>query len=190
MSRESAPGVVTALLSDWQRGEASALDALLPLVYDELHAIAARSLRRERGDHTLQPTALVNEAYMRLVGQQEVAWNNRAHFLAISAQLMRRVLLDHARRRQAEKRGGEVEIVRLDTAAAGWPVRRDLDVIALDDALTRLGVIDPQQARVVELRFYAGLSVEETAEALGVSPTTVKREWRMARAWLLRELER
>lgn len=189
MIDESRPGVVTSLLVDWQHGDAAALDALLPVIYDELRRIAARYLRRERVEHTLEPTALVHEAYFRLVGQQGVAWHNRAHFFAIAAQLMRRVLIDHARRKQAEKRGGDVEVVRLDTAAADLPERREIDVVALDEVLTRLAEIDAQQARVVELRFFAGLNVDETAEVLGVSPTTVKREWRMARAWLLRELE-
>lgn len=179
---------VTRLLSDWKSGDASALDELAAAVYSELRRIADRYLRRERSDHTLQPTALVHEAFIRLVGQ-DASWQNRSHFFGVAAEIMRRILVDHARRKQAEKRGGEAEIIQLtddveDAAAAS------VDLVALDDALTRLAMIDPQQSRIVELRFFTGLSIEETAEALQVSPSTVKREWRMARAWLFRELKK
>ena len=180
---------VTALLAECSLGDKLALDALLPVVYEELRQIAERSLRHERADHTLQPTALVNEAYMRLAGQHHVSWQNRAQFFGVSAQIMRRILIDHARGKQAGKRGGEVQIVRI-TTGVDIPQQANLDVVALDDALRNLEALDARQAKVVEMRFFGGLSVEETAEALGVSPMTVKREWRMARAWLLRELER
>lgn len=180
---------VTSLLAEWAHGDRAAFDQLMPLIVDELHRIAARYLRGERGEHTLQPTALVNEAYMRLVDQQRVAWQNRAHFFGVSAEIMRRILVDHARRKQADKRGGGVATVVLDENI-DWPDERDLSLVALDDALVALAQLDPQQSKVVELRFFAGLSVEEAAEVLGVSPTTIKREWRMARAWLLREMEK
>lgn len=179
-------GNVTALLADWSSGDQRALDALLPLVYAELHRMAEQHLRRERGAHTLQPTALVHEAYLRLVDQEDVTWEGRAHFFAVSARIMRNILVDHARRRLAGKRGGGAETITLD-ANAEWAQPR-VDVVAVDDALNALAAVDEQQARVVELRFFGGLSIEETAAALGVSPTTVKREWKMARAWLLREL--
>ncbi|HEX7708808.1 MAG TPA: sigma-70 family RNA polymerase sigma factor [Thermoanaerobaculia bacterium] len=179
---------VTELLVNWSRGDKAALDRLMPLIYEEMRRIAARYLRNERSEHTLQPTALVNEAYMRLVGQKDVSWQNRAHFLGVSAEIMRRILVDHARRRQAEKRGGGVDLVTLDDQI-DWPDQKDLSLLALDDALTLLSELDPQQSKVVELRFFGGLSVEETGEALGISATTVKREWRMARAWLLRQLQ-
>lgn len=180
---------VTAILVSWSEGRREALDELVPLIYDELHRIAARYLRQERAEHTLQPTALVHEAWLRLIDQQNVNWQNRAHFFGVSAELMRRILVDHARRKKAEKRGGGAATVVLDENIE-WSARRDLDLVDLDDALEALAKLDPQQSKVVEMRFFGGLSVEETAEALGVSPTTVKREWRMARAWLLRELEK
>ncbi len=179
---------VTALLASWRRGDTHALDELMPLIYSELHRIAARHLRRERPDHTLQPTALVNEAFMRLIDQQNVQWQNRAHFFGVAAESMRRILVDHARRRLAGKRGGGVVTVAL-REGMDWPDGRDLNIVELDDALQALARLDPQQSKVVELRFFAGLSVEETAEVLGVSATTVKREWRMARAWLVREMD-
>ena len=178
---------VTGLLQAWVGGDAAALDRLVPIVYDELHRQAQRYLRRENPGHTLQTTALVHEAYLRLVDQREARWQNRAQFFGVAAQVMRRILVDHARRHQAAKRGGSAVPVPLEegeVAARG----SDVDLVALDDALTRLAAVDPQQARVVELRYFTGLGIEETAEALGISPATVKREWAMARAWLKREL--
>jgi RNA polymerase sigma factor (TIGR02999 family) len=183
------PGNVTELLRAHRAGDADALERLVPLVYGELRRQAARYLRRERDNHTLQPTALVHEAYMRLADQRDVAWQNRAHFFGIAAQIMRRVLVDHARGRGREKRGGGVAPVVLDDALA-IAAERDLDLVALDDALSALAELDARQARIVEMRFFAGLEVEEVAEALGVSPTTVKRDWSLARAWLRRQLRR
>lgn len=181
----------TALLLQWSGGDRSALDALFPVVYAELRRMADVRLRHERDAHTLQPTALVHEAYLRLVDQDRTRWNDRAHFFAVAAEIMRRVLVDHARRRAASKRGAGVLAVPLDDIAetVAQPEVRDLELLAMDDALTRLGELDPQQARVVELRFFAGLDVEEVATVLGVSSRTVKREWRAARAWLLSEIE-
>lgn len=187
MSDAEAGRSVTQLLAAWSGGDAAALDALMPLVYDELRRVAGRQLASERGSHTLQPTALVNEAFLRLVDQTRASWKDRTHFYSVAAQIMRRILIDHARRRLAGKRGGGAETVSLD-GVADWPEPRDLDVILLDEALTELATFDPRQSRVVELRFFAGLSVEETAEALQLSTATVKREWRMARAWLVRQL--
>lgn len=167
--------------------EKEALDKLMPAVYDELRRQAARYLRREHAGHTLQTTALIHEAYMRLVDQRNVQWQNRAQFFGIAAQMMRRILVDHARTKKRAKRGGSD--VKVSLADATIPVEeRDLDVIALDEALTRLAEIDEQQSRVVELRFFSGLTVEETAEVMGISPATVKRDWSMAKAWLHREL--
>lgn len=181
------PREVTALLRDWSGGDRQALERLMPLVYGELRRLAASYLRRERPDHTLQPTALVNEAYLRLVDQRSVSWANRAHFFGIAAQLMRRILVDHARRRQAAKRAAVYRV----TATAGSPSGdRAPELLALDGALSDLEKLDARQARIVELRFFAGLTVEETAEVTGVSPATVKREWRTARAWLRREIGR
>ena len=178
---------VTELLRAWTAGEKAALDQLIPVVYDELRRQAARYLRRELPGHTLQTTALVNEAYVRLVDQKNVHWQNRAHFFGISAQLMRRILVDHARAKHRAKRGGSDLRVTLDEATA--VVRdREIDLVALDEALNRLAKIDLQQSRVVELRFFSGLNVEETAEALRVSPATVKRDWSVAKAWLYREI--
>ena len=173
---------VTQLLQDWTGGNEAALERLLPLVYDELRRQARRYLAGERSDHTLQPTALVHEAFVRLVAQRGVRWQNRAHFFGVSAQLMRRILVDHARARAAAKRGGGEEGVAIPTpeSAAQPPV----EVVALDAALTQLAGLDPTQARVVELRYFGGLTVEETAEVLHISPATVKREWTMAKAWL------
>ena len=180
---------ITALLLAWNRGDSAALDALVPLVYDELHRLARRAMRRERSGYTMQTTALVNEAYVRLIDARSVRWQNRAHFFAISATLMRRVLVDFARARHRAKRGGHVRQVTLD-AALGVADGRDTDVLALDAALEALTTVDPRKGRVVELRFFAGLSVEETAEVLGVSTDTVTRDWKVARIWLMRELSR
>ncbi|MCC6587520.1 MAG: sigma-70 family RNA polymerase sigma factor [Bryobacterales bacterium] len=182
-------GELTQLLVDYSNGKREALDVLTPMVYKELRNLAARYLRRERSDHTLQSTALVHEAYLRLIDQNQVQWQNRAHFFGVAAQMIRRILVDHARTRHAQKRGGNAQKLSLDEAI-GLPEQRDLDIIALDDALKLLAELDPQQSKVIELRFFGGLSIEETAEALGISPATVKREWVTARAWLLRQLTR
>lgn len=180
---------VTQLLLEWRNGNERALDRLMPLVYDELRRLAASYMRRERPDHTLQPTALLNEAYLRLVDQTRIAWQGRAHFFGIAAQMMRRILLDHARQLKAAKRGSGGSKLPLE-AALGEPERQDVDVIALDEALTRLEELDPRQSRVVELRFFAGLEVNEVAEVLGISRATVNREWAIARTWLYREISR
>ena len=181
------PGHVTQLLERWGGGDRSALDELTPLVLGELRQLAAAYLRRERPGHTLQATALVNEAYLRLVGQRQGRWQGRRHFYGIAARLMRQVLVEHARRHGAEKRGGRQEAVSLGHAeeVAGSP---EVDVLAVHEALERLAAFDEQQARVVELRFFCGLSIEEAAEALGVGHATVEREWALARAWLRKEL--
>lgn len=180
---------VTMLLDSWSKGDQNALDQLTPVVYDELRRLAASYMRRERQDHTLQSTALVNEAYLKLVDQKNVVWQNRAHFFGIAAQMIRRILVDHARAHKAEKRGGGAGVLSLDEAI-GVPEKRDIEILSLNDALTRLTELDPQQGRIVELRFFTGLSIEETAEVVGVSPATVKREWAAARAWLFREISR
>jgi len=179
---------VIQLLLAWNSGDQSALDQLMPLVYDELRRAAKRYMRRERADHTLQTTAIVNEVYMRLIDARNVRWQNRAHFFAISAQLMRRILVDFARRRRGLKRGGEAEQVSFDEAL--MVADQSVDLVALDDALKSLAALAPRQSQVVELRFFGGLSEEEIAEALKVSPRTVRSDWNMARAWLLRELSR
>jgi RNA polymerase sigma-70 factor (ECF subfamily) len=178
---------VTRLLKAWSGGDQAALDALMPVVYAEVRRLAQSYLRRERPDHTLQPTALVNEAYLRLVDQRDVAWNSRSHFFGIAAQIMRRILVDHARARRANKRGSGLVPVVFDEALEVAQAQ-DLDVVALDDALKTLAELDARQARVVELRFFGGLSIEETAEVMALSPATVKREWTAARLWLKREL--
>ena len=183
------PSQVTKLLRGWRGGDRKALDALLPLVYGELRRLAHRHLRNERPDHTLQSTALVHEVYFRLVGQDLPEWEGRAHFFAIAAQLMRQILVDYARRHRASKRGSGVCMLTLDDALA-LPRRKDVDVIALDDALNTLAEIDPRQSRVVELRFFAGLSLEETSEVMGIATATVQRDWTAARAWLHREISR
>jgi RNA polymerase sigma factor (TIGR02999 family) len=184
----SSPDEVTRMLIAWSNGERGALDQLIPVVYGELRQLARRALRSERRDHTLQPTALVHEAYLRLVDQRNVNWQNRAHFFAIASQAMRRIVVDHARRHNAIKRGGDNMKVELEEAML-LPGARDLDVVKLDDALTTLAAFDPQQSQIVELRFFGGLSIEETAEVIGISPATVKRDWTMAKAWLHRELQ-
>ena len=179
---------VTQLLVEWGGGDRAALDRLLPLVFDELRRLAASYLRRERAGHTLQPTALVNEAYLRLIDQEGAQWQNRAPFFGIAANLMRQILVDHARQRSADKRGGS-QLQRLSLTQAERLVKQEeLDVLALNEALERLAEFDPQQARIVELKFFGGLTIEETAEVLGVSHATVEREWKLARAWLRREL--
>jgi RNA polymerase sigma-70 factor (ECF subfamily) len=179
-------GEVSGLLCAWSDGDQAALDRLTPIVYDELHRLARRYMRGERPDHSLQTTALVNEAYMRLVDYKRMQWQNRAHFFAVSAQLMRRILVEHARRHNL-KRGGGVQHIALDeTVVVGGT--RDADLVALDDALNELARLDPRKVQVVEMRFFGGLSVEETAEVLKVSAITVMRDWSSAKAWLYREL--
>ena len=178
---------VTRLLREWGEGNAEAMDDLLPLVYGELRRLARHYLRGERPDHTLQPTALVHEAYLKLLGQGPMAWQDRAHFIGVAATLMRRILVDHARAHRAEKRGGGATKLTLDDSVSFFQ-QRDVDLVTLDEALAHLAEIDPQQSRVVELRFFGGLTIEETAVALRVSPMTVKREWNMAKAWLHQEL--
>jgi RNA polymerase sigma factor (TIGR02999 family) len=178
---------VTALLGDWSRGNQSALDQLLPLVYAELRRIAARQLRSERVGHTLQPTALVHEVYLRLVDQRNVDWRNRAHFFGAAAQVMRRILVDHARRHAARKRGDGLHRVSMDEATE-LAAPEGIPVLALDQALDRLSTMDKELARMVELRAFAGMTIEEAACVLDVSPSTAKREWRTAKAWLTREL--
>jgi RNA polymerase sigma-70 factor (ECF subfamily) len=182
------PSEITLWLKQWSAGNDDALEALLPVVYAELHRQAANYLRHERVGHTLQPTALINEVYIRLINQQHVNWQNRAHFFGIAAQGMRRILVDHARSRHRDKRGGNAENVPIDSAVMAIPGSKTVDLIALDEALSRLAQFDERQARIVELRFFSGLSVEETAEALGISPATVKNDWRTAKAWLFREI--
>lgn len=178
---------VTAMLVAWSDGDKSALERLIPLVHDELHRLAHRYMNGERPGHMLQTTALVNEAYLRLVDSSHVRWQNRAHFFAVSAQLMRRILVDFARSRNYLKRGGDAVQVSLDKVLAISP-EPDADLVALDQALNALAAIDERKSRVVELRFFGGLNIEETAEVLKVSPDTVMRDWRLAKVWLLREL--
>jgi RNA polymerase sigma factor (TIGR02999 family) len=178
---------VTRLLVQWSGGDRNALEELMPLVYSELRKVAGRYLRRERSGHTLQCTALVNEAYLRLIDQHSVQWKNRAHFFGVAAEMIRRILVDYARSQHAQKRGADAPRISLDEAF-GVGQSRDLDLVALDEALSHLKQIDERQCRVVELRFFAGLSVEETAEVMDISPATVKREWVTAKAWLFREL--
>ncbi|HVG35453.1 MAG TPA: sigma-70 family RNA polymerase sigma factor [Pyrinomonadaceae bacterium] len=174
---------VTRLLIELTRGNHAAIDALLPLIYDELRSLASNYLRRERSDHTLQPTALVHEAYLRLVDQTRVNWQNRAHFFGVAAQMMRRILVDNARAHRAEKRGADFQKLSLDENI-DKAVESGTELLALDEALKLLAEIDEQKSRIIELRYFGGLSVEETAEVLGVTPVTVKRHWRMAKAWL------
>jgi RNA polymerase sigma factor (TIGR02999 family) len=180
---------VTALLARWRGGDARALESLIPLVYGELQSLARHYLRQERADHTLQSTALVHEAYVRLAGDAAPALQNRSHFFGIAARLMRQILVEHARAHRAAKRGGGVAALPLE-AAGDLPLRVDADLLALDEALTELTRLDERQGRVVELRFFSGLSIDETAEVMAISPATVSREWTTARAWLHRELSR
>jgi len=180
---------VTKLLVQWSKGDQAALEALVPLVYDELRRVARYYLKQEKQNHTLSSKALVHEAYLRLVNQKDVTWQSRAHFFGVAAQMMRRILVDHARRHGYAKRGGGALTLALDDAVA-TPQRREVDLVALDDALDTLAKLDERQSRMVELRFFGGLSIEETSEVLGVSTPTVKREWASARAWLYREISR
>jgi RNA polymerase sigma factor (TIGR02999 family) len=184
---EVPPHEVTQLLRAWSEGDERALEKLMPLVYDELHRLARRYMAGERPGHTLQTSALVNEAYLRLVDVKSLSWQNRAHFFGVSAQLMRRILVDFARSRRSLKRGGETLTVSLEEGSIVSRAR-GADVVALDDALKTLAAMDPRRSRVVELRFFGGLSAEESAEVLKVSPETILHDWKLAKAWLLREL--
>jgi len=175
------------ILKDWSAGNRASADALLSVVYDELRKIAARYLSKERSGHTLQPTALVHEAYMKLVDISDIRWQDRAHFFAVSANVMRHILVDHARAKRTKKRGGEVQRIALDDAS-GISDRADVDLLAVDDVLKELALFDEVQSQIVELRFFGGLTIEETAHVIGKSPATVKREWAMAKAWLHRKL--
>lgn len=179
---------VTQLLQDWSQGSREALDALLPLVHSELRKVAARHLGRERPGHTLQPTALVNEAYLRLVGQRDVQWQNRAHFVGVAAHLMRFILVDHHRKKRNAKRGGAAVRITFNEELDVADDRGNGDFLALDAALAKLAELDERKAKIAELKYFGGLNTEETAEALSISGATVVREWRLARAWLKREL--
>jgi RNA polymerase sigma factor (TIGR02999 family) len=180
---------VSELLANWNQGNAEAREALMPLVYNELRKLAASHLRRERSDHTLQPTALVHEVYLRLAEQKNVQWQDKSHFFGVAAQLMRRILVDHARSHMADKRGSGLPKASLNEAIA-MSRERPAELLALDESLTQLASADPQQGRIVELRVFAGLTIEQTAEVLGISPATVKRDWNLAKAWLLREIHK
>ncbi len=186
---EEAQEKVTQILLDWNGGDSDAPERLMPLVYDELRRLARYYLSRERSDHTLQATALVNEAYLRLVDATSIGWNDRAHFYGVAAQMMRRILVDHARSKTADKRGGGVIKLNLEEAEA-TPEQRASDLVALDDALTELAKIDPRKSKIVELRFFGGLTDEEIAHFLGISVRTVLRDWKMAKMWLYRELNK
>lgn len=181
-----SPEGVTQLLERWSQGDEEALGQLMPLVYNELHRLAGAYLRRERREHTLQPTALINETYLKLIDQRQPNWKNRAHFFGVAAQLMRRILVDHARRHHASKRAGDRFNVSLRNVGA-FGNQPDADLLTLHDALDQLAKIDPEQSRLVELRFFGGLTIEETAEVMEVSHATVEREWKIAKAWLKRE---
>ena len=183
----SSPGQVTALLRAWGGGDTTARDRLMPLVYAELRKMARRHMARERPGHTIQTTALVHELYLRLVDQERVRWQDRAHFFAIAAQLMRRILVDHARKRLNIKRGGKVDMVPLEAAGEVF-AKRAAEVVAIDDAVKTLSAVDERKGRIVELRFFGGLSIEETADVLGVSAGTIMRDWTLAKAWLKREV--
>ena len=183
------PSEVSLLLQEWRNGDRQALDDLLPLVYKELRRLAHFQLQKERPDHTLQSAALVHEAYLRLIGLNSAQWESRTHFFAIAAQLMRQILVDYARRHGARKRGGSICKLPLEEATTA-SLRKDVDVVALDDALNALSKIDPRQSRVVELRFFGGLSLQEISDAMEIAPATVQRDWTAARAWLHREISR
>jgi RNA polymerase sigma factor (TIGR02999 family) len=182
-----APADVTRLLRAWSQGDESALQNLIPMVYRELRRLAHRYMRRERPGHTLQTTALIHEAYQRLIDTPHIGWQDRAHFYAVCAQLMRRILVDYARSRRYQKRGGGIQLSMLDEMLVP-PSERGRDLVALDEALTALATVDPRKAEVVELRFFGGLTADETADVLKISPDTVLRDWKVARVWLLREL--
>ena len=184
------PPDITALLQDWSDGNQDVLEKLMPLVYEELRRQASQFLRRERQGHTLQATALIHEAYLKLIGQNQVEWQNRAHFFAIASTAMRRILVDHARERHREKRGGSAENLAIDEAMQISANEKSIDLIALDEALNRLAKLSERQARVVELRYFSGLSNDETAEVLGVSNGSVRNDWNIARAWLKQEISK
>jgi RNA polymerase sigma factor (TIGR02999 family) len=184
----ATPGEVTQLLINWSRGDETALNQLIPLIEAELRRLARRYMRWERPDHTLQTSALINEAYLRLVSQQDVEWQDRGHFFAVAAQAMRHILIDHARSYQSQKRGGGAYKLTLDDVAE-LSDQRAAELLALDEALINLAAVDPRKSQIVELRFFGGLSIEETAEAMMISPATVIREWRSARVWLRRTIE-
>ena len=179
---------ISLILKDWSGGKRGSEEVLLSLVYDELRRIARQYLRKERADHTLQPTALVHEAYMKLIDISDVSWQDRAHFFAVASNVMRHILVDHARARHTEKRGGEAQRIALEDAVQ-LSDKSDVDLLALDEAMHRLAEFDAQQSKIVELRFFGGLTIEETAHVIGVSPATVKREWTMAKAWLFNKLK-
>lgn len=181
---------ITQMLRDWGDGRSEALDELLPLVYNELRRLAASYLRKERPNHTLQTTALVHEAYLKLIDQRNVEWKNRGHFFAIAAQAMRRILVDHAKARHREKRGGSGEDASLEDVLVAAAQESNIDLVALDEALSKLARIDPQQVKIVELRYFTGLSLDETADVLGISRATVARDWQVSKAWLHREMTR
>ncbi|HJX93061.1 MAG TPA: sigma-70 family RNA polymerase sigma factor [Pyrinomonadaceae bacterium] len=181
------PNEVTQLLINWSKGDKAAFDELVSLVHGELHRIARRYMAKENPDHTLQTSALINEAYLRLINQQDIPWQNRAHFFAVAAQVMRHILVDHARKYSYAKRGGGARKIALDDAMIRMDQKAS-EIVALDDALKTLAVIDPRKSQIIELRFFGGLSIEETAEVMKISSPTVQREWRSAKAWLKREL--
>lgn len=185
---QQAPSEITQMLIELTDGNQEVVNHILPHIYDELKRLASSYLRRERSDHTLQPTALVHEAYMKLVDQKRVQWQNRAHFFGIAAQVMRRILMDHARKHQADKRGGEAEKLPIEEEILVVSHDRSAELVALDDALHTLASMDEQKAKIVELRYFGGLSIEETAEVMGVSVPTINRQWRMAKAWLYSQL--
>jgi len=190
IAEDNSGANVTELLRNWGEGDVQAMEKLLPLVYNDLRRRAALYLRRERSNHTLQATALVNEAYLRMVDQRKVVWRDRGHFLAVAAQAMRRILVDHARSRNSRKRGGPVENLPLEDVMLAASGEDEVDVIALDEALSRLATVDARQERLVELRYFVGLSLEEAADVLDISRATATREWALAKAWLFRELTR
>ena len=181
---------ISLILKSWNDGNRQSADELMAAVYEELHRIAAQYLRRERSDHTLQPTALVHEAYLKIVDISDIAWQDCAHFFAVASNVMRRILVDYARARETEKRGGEFQRIALEDAISFSGDKSDVDLLALDEALKQLATFDEQQSRIVEMRFFGGLTIEETAEVLSISPATVKREWTMAKSWLYRKMER
>ena len=184
---DPTPSEITRLLHEASEGEPGAIDRLIPVVYGELRRLAASQLRRERTGHTLTPTALVHEAFFRIVDQRAVSWEGRTHFFGIAAQAMRRILVDHARKRSAQKRDSKMAVTLDSSVDIGAPAQSE-EIVAIDEALTRLALIDERQARLVELRYFVGLSIEETGDVLGISAATVKRDWTLARAWLQREL--
>lgn len=181
---------ITQMLKEWSEGNRQVLDHLMPLVYEELRRQASRYLRKERDGHTLQTTALIHEAYLKLIDQNQVKWQNRSHFFAIAAQAMRRILVDYARERHREKRGGAAENLPIEEAAFVVSTEKSVDLVALDEALTRLAEFDERQARVVELRYFSGLSIDETAEVLDISNVTVRRDWNLAKAWLHQQISK